>query len=316
MKKFLLVALFVGAALCEAQEKKETWWSASGASEISYPLSADNSTGQALFRPAKSHEPRPLLVALHSWSTNHTRPYPEWLAYCAKHDWTFIEPEFRGPNTRPEAMCSKWVVQDILDAVAYAKKHAKVDAKRIYLFGFSGGGMAALMMAGQHPNVWAGVSVWCPLTDARLWYEFRRALGGKDDRYANELAQVVGGDPLTNDKAAEECVKRSPVTYLHNAREVPISICVGIQDNIIPNSHSFRVFNILASAKDRFTEREIVAIRDMKEVPRDLLQSLKEPGYGTIYFRRESNNVRLTAVKGGHCFRPGSLAWLALRKRK
>lgn len=306
----LMTAVFFLKATCLAAETKN-WWAAFGATEIAYPLSSDKSNGKALFRATASEQERPLFVALHSWSADHTRPYPEWLHYCVDKDWAFIEPNFRGPNNNPDAMCSDIALQDILDAVKYACQKTRVDIKRIYLSGFSGGGMAALVLAGRYPHIWAGVSVWCPLTDVRKWYEYRRALGGKEDQYANELMQVVGGDPLKDVKAAMECARRSPVTWLHNAGDLPISICVGIQDNIIPNSHSFRAFNLLADPQDSFSEREIVEIRDSRTIPKLMLNHVAKSKYGEIYFRRTSKNIAITAVKGGHTFRIGDLDWLA-----
>jgi hypothetical protein len=175
--------------------------------------------------------------------------------------------------------------------------------------------MAALLMAGRHPEIWAGVSVWCPLTDLLLWHEYCLAFGGKNAHYSNQLAKAVGGNPLKDSKAAAECVKRSPVTYLQNALDVDIHICVGIQDDIIPNSHSFMAFNILANSDDRFTEKEIMEIRNTKRVPGNLLKTIKEADYGKIYMRRESNNVVITAVEGGHIFRAGSLNWLGKQQR-
>lgn len=312
---FMALALPLISSFAVAADKiQKKWWIEHGASEITYPLTADGSQGKALFRPAQAKEPRPLLVALHSWESDHLRPYPEQLAYCVKHDWTFIEPEFRGRNNRPESMCSELVVRDILDAVAYAKREASVDSSRIYLFGFSGGGMAALLMAGRHPEIWAGVSVWCPLIDIREWYSYRITVEKDSNGYAPQIIKAAGGDPLKDTSAAAECAKRSPVNCLEKARGVKISICVGIQDAAIPNSHSLKAFNILANPGDRFTDKEIESLRDAKDVPAGMRQELKEPGCGRIYFRRESNNVSITAVEGGHVFRPGSMDWLARQR--
>ena len=40
-----------------------------------------------------------------------------------------IAPDFRGPNIRPEACASKLAIQDVLDAVEYAKKNARTEYK-------------------------------------------------------------------------------------------------------------------------------------------------------------------------------------------
>ncbi len=110
--------------------------------EIKYPSKADNTKQPALFyAPKVEAEQRPLLVGLHSWSSDYKQtmsvPYAKW---CIEKKWNFIHPNFRGPNRRPEATGSELVVQDILSAVDYAKKNGAVDERRIYLVGASGGG--------------------------------------------------------------------------------------------------------------------------------------------------------------------------------
>ena len=96
--------------------------------EIKYPSKADDSKQPALFyAPAVQGEPRPLLVGLHSWSSDYKQamsvPYAKW---CIEKKWNFIHPNFRGPNRRPEATGSELVVADILSAVDYAKKKVRL----------------------------------------------------------------------------------------------------------------------------------------------------------------------------------------------
>ena len=97
--------------------------------EIKYPSMADNTRQPALFyAPTVRGEPRPLLVGLHSWSSDYKQtmsvPYSKW---CIEKKWNFIHPNFRGPNRRPEATGSELVVADILSAVEYAKKIGAVN---------------------------------------------------------------------------------------------------------------------------------------------------------------------------------------------
>ena len=48
--------------------------------------------------------PRPLLVALDSWSEGYKQTesviYSEW---AIANDWIFVHPHFRGPNVKPES---------------------------------------------------------------------------------------------------------------------------------------------------------------------------------------------------------------------
>jgi len=173
--------------------------------EIKYPSKADNTRQPALFyAPAVRGEPRPLLVGLHSWSSDYKQrmsvPYAKW---CIAKKWNFIHPNFRGPNRRTAATGSELVVKDILSAVAFAEQHAVVDQTRIYLVGASGGGYAALLMAGRAPEVWAGVSAWVPISDLTKWHAetTKRKL-----KYARDIELSLGGKPLPGTKAAAEAV--------------------------------------------------------------------------------------------------------------
>lgn len=82
---------------------------------IDYLSSADNTRQPMMFYKPQRDEPRPLLVGLHSWSENYTQDesaiYAEW---CVANDWVFIHPDFRGPNTKPQATGSELVIGDVL----------------------------------------------------------------------------------------------------------------------------------------------------------------------------------------------------------
>ena len=135
--------------------------------------------------PGSRDEPRPLLVAFHPWSATHIDgAYGESSAahFCVRQRWHFLHPNFLGTNCRPEACGSDWVVTSIADGVAYAQTLVNVDPTRIYAIGGcarenhkqtashllsscprptlcvrrSGGGMAALLMAGRAPHLFRG----------------------------------------------------------------------------------------------------------------------------------------------------------------
>ena len=84
--------------------------------------------------------PKPLLIALHSWSGDYTQANPAYGIWCISKGWVLMHPDFRGVNQRPEACGSELAVQDIISAVEYAKMACKIDENRIYLIGASGGG--------------------------------------------------------------------------------------------------------------------------------------------------------------------------------
>ncbi len=57
----------------------------------------------------------------------------------------------------------------------------------------------------------------------------------------------------------EECLRRSPVTYLDTARdhEVPVFIAQGIRDPFVHPSGAADVFNRLADPEDRLSAAEV-----------------------------------------------------------
>jgi pimeloyl-ACP methyl ester carboxylesterase len=272
---------------------------------ITYVSSADQTRQPMMFYKPQRNEPRPLLVALHSWSEDYRQTesviYSEW---CIANGWVFIHPNFRGPNMRPQATGSEVVVGDVLSAIDYSKANARVDESRIYAVGWSGGGYLGLLLAGRAPEIWAGVSAWVPISDLNAWYEESRSLGTK---YVRQIAASCGGSPTGEGAAATECRKRSALTYLERARGVPIDINHGIRDgrnndDPVPISQSLRAFNLLAAPQDRFTEEEIEYFTREAQVPVHLRSDTTDPSYGglRILFRRHSGNARITVFDGAH----------------
>jgi poly(3-hydroxybutyrate) depolymerase len=286
-----------------------------------YPSSADSTRQPALFyAPKNQQEPAPLLVALHTWSGDYKQtmsvPYAEW---CVEKGWVFIHPHFRGPNRTKQATGSQFVVADILSAVDYAKAEAKVDPNRIYLVGVSGGGYTSLLMAGRAPHIWAGVSAWVPITNLKDWYFECRKL---ECEHADDIVKSCGGPPGTDGEVDAEYKKRSPVTYLENAADVPLDINAGIRDGHhsggVPVSHSLSAFNLVAVGQDRITEEDIAFFVERAEVPPHLRQQVSDPTYGNKQplFRRTSHRARITIFDGGHeIIFPAALKWLAQQKR-
>ena len=284
-------------------ESRGTWNSM--VKDIRYESSADNTQQPMMFYKPDLNEPRPLVVALHSWSSGYKQAasiiYSEW---AIANDWVFVHPQFRGPNVKAEAMGSDLVIGDVLSAIEYAKKNAQVDESRIYAVGWSGGGHLGLLLAGRAPEIWAGVSAWVPISDLSAWYEESRRLRTK---YANHIQTSCGGRPTGDTPAARECLKRSPVAYLERARAVPIDINHGINDgrssaDPVPIAQSLRAFNLLADPQARFTEEEIEYFGRESKVPPGLQSETTDPDYGglKILYRRQSGNTRITVFDGAH----------------
>jgi dienelactone hydrolase len=273
-----------------------------GVQEILVVNSLDGVAEPVWFLPNPSSEPAPLLVHLHSWSA---RLGDASLAReCAKRGWSFLSPNFRGPNNRPEACASPFAIRDILDAVAYAQKNTRVDPRRIYLLGGSGGGHMTLMMAQAAPNLWSAASSWNPITDLADWHAFSKKQG---TNYHKMLDQACGGPP--SPATAAEYRSRSPLFHLDRATGLRIDIQVGIHDghkSQVPVSNSLRAFNALAAANGKadrcFSAEEIDYITREAKIPAQLAG---EPATETqrtraVVFRRTAGPVRLTLFDGAH----------------
>jgi pimeloyl-ACP methyl ester carboxylesterase len=251
----------------------------------------------------------PLVVALHTWSYGYkaksaVRPVFE---YAVKHGWAYLAPNFRGPNNTYNACGGKAARQDIVDAVEYAKRTIKIDESRIYIIGGSGGGHMALLMAGTHPEIWAGCVAFCPITDLARWHaDSMLKHPGRSRNYARMMEKACRGNPRMK---FHEYKSRSPLTYLEAAKnaKVPVYIGTGIHDGwkgSVPVGHSIRAFNVLAEKNDVIPEKEISFIEKKRAIPTSLDKGeLRDPQYANgrgVLMRRNSANACLVIFDGGH----------------
>lgn len=301
--------------------EREAWKKAApDVREVLISSSADGTKQPSLFFAADANEPRPLLVVLHSWSVDYldhaSIPYGVW---AMRNGWNFIHPQYRGRFDGPEATGSELAVSDILDAVEYAKSHAQVDGARVYLVGFSGGGMMALSMAGRHPELWAAVVAWVPVFDLVEWHRETR---NKYKRYARDIRRSCGGVPAPGTAAEKECLSRSPSTYLAGAlgSGVPVYIAAGIDDPFVSPRHALSAFNVLANEKDRFTEQQIARLSETRTLPPELAGPVENHLYQSVgrplLLQRTSASVALLLFKGRHdVIYNAGLFWLARQHR-
>jgi pimeloyl-ACP methyl ester carboxylesterase len=264
-------------------------------------------------------KPVPLLVGLHSWSRD--LEYRSWSLERAadEHGWIYLYPNFRGPNRHPDACGSPLAQQDILDAIAWAKERYPVDEDRVYLVGASGGGHMTMLMVGRHPQVWAAASAWVGISDLSAWYE-RHA----SDRYGQMMRLSCGGAPGDSPAIDRQYRARSPLTHIHQARNVALDLNTGVHDGhsgSVPVRHSLDAFNAIARAAghEPISEEEIAQLSRPDghlEKPRPS-DRLEDPSYGrSIHLRRRAGPVRVTVFEGGHEFLPdAAIAWLKGKKR-
>ncbi|KAA0014543.1 alpha/beta fold hydrolase [Billgrantia pellis] len=293
--------------------------------QIEIPASADGAEQLALYYDSGSEEAKPLLLVLHSWSTDYLQNIDIPLGqFAVANDWVFMHPDFRGQNDgRPESTASDLAISDMEDALDYARETANVDESRIYLLGYSGGAMNALHLASRHPDVFAGVSVWVPVYDLVSWYRWNDE---QEEKYAEEIADACGGVPEEGSEAWEECLKRSPVEYVPDvAGELRILIAHGIGDETVPPSQALRVFNDLAAEEDRIAQELIDRLMEDREVPEELRERSTHddrefPHFAeadaSVLLHLQSGPAELVLFEGEHdmLYRPG-LAWLARQER-
>lgn len=267
-------------------------------------------------------ERTPLLVFLHSWSSNYQQDNSKWLSACADRNWIWLHPDFRGPNESPKACGSRFARQDVLDAIAFAKGHWNVDPERIYLAGVSGGGHLALLMAGHHPDEFSAVSAWVGPTDLAAWHRFHTR-DGKPQKYAEMIEKSLGGPPGSTAAIDVEYRDRSPVFHLSRVGDLPVSIWAGVEDGhtgSVPIRHSLTAFNVIATAhgNPEIPEQDIAELSTQKFLTSPQASDTEQdpPPGPTILLRRHSDPSVVTIFQGGHESHPEvALEWLNTRRR-
>jgi len=315
----LLFVLSLHATLC-AEEKLPPM------KEITVKSSIDGSDQPSLLWVPETAEkqPTPLLIWLHSWSANyHQEMSLDYEKQAVERGWILLLPNFRGPNKRPEACGSELARTDIIDALDYVRENYKVDPKRIYLAGASGGGHMTLLMAGYYPERFSAVSAWVGITDLEAWYDFH-APGGQAKSYALDILKVMGGPPGESEAIDKQYRARSPLYFLDKVGDLRVDIAAGVKDGhtgSVPIAHSLNAFNRIAAtngdpgvsqeeAEQLWTDQKLASPQ-----PSDMVT---DESYGRdIILRRHSGKARVTIFQGGHEGLPEACcAWLAKQTRE
>jgi pimeloyl-ACP methyl ester carboxylesterase len=263
---------------------------------------------------------RPLLVGLHTWSGDYRQSLngPDYAKWCAAQDWHFVFPHFRGPNRTVAAMGSDLAVRDVVDAVNHMRNSRAVDDGRIYLIGVSGGGHMALLLAGRHPELWAGVSAWCGINDIAAWHQ-EHVREGVASEYAIDIESALGGSPSAGGSFLAEAGRRSPATWLSSARNVPLDINHGLHDGragSVPFHHGLEAFQ--AVHPDVLSHEGIQEFYRTRILPSGWDRPSADPLYSThpVRFRMVRGNTRVSIFEGGHeiLYHP-ALNWLSRQRR-
>ena len=202
--------------------------------EIIIKSTLDGEEQPILFYSA-SQPNRPLLVGLHTWSFDRFNQVDNMLPLAKKHDFNLLLPEFRGPNLPSNPNCkkacgSKYVIQDVKDAIDYCVKNQQVDANNIFLLGASGGGQVALLVASQFPELFVSVSAFVPVCDLVKW--------SNASAYYKPLIEACCA-------TSEEMIARSPITYIDGLSKANVKIFHGKYDGVVPKEQSIELYTAL-----------------------------------------------------------------------
>lgn len=182
----------------------------------------------------------------------------------------------------------------------------------------------SLIMAGRYPEKFTAALAWVPVYDLNDWYGVVvQSRYEYTEHYKHDIEASCGGNPQSDEKAKEECRKRSPSAYLADARKKGVKVLIsgGIQDHFVPPSHAVRAFNDLAEEKDKITEADFRFLDETETLPEALTgegeenQFFKEAELPVVLIRK-SGNVTLLLFDGGHdiVYNAG-LLWLSKQRR-
>lgn len=138
--------------------------------------------------------------------------------------------------------------QDREDAFAAFQLLSSLDrVKGIHLFGFSRGGVMALLTAIHFPET-SSVCTWGGVSDMFLTYEERQDL-------RKMMKRVIGGSPT---KVPEEYHYRTPLYFIENIQS-PVLIIHGRKDKNVSVEHAYRLekrLNLLGKSVESWYFKE------------------------------------------------------------
>jgi dipeptidyl aminopeptidase/acylaminoacyl peptidase len=188
---------------------------------------------------------RPLLVMVHGGPTGQSLAdwTPQVQAFVQR-GWSVLQPDYRGSTGHgrayTQALAGRWGERDVADVgagIRYAVKEGWADASRVAIVGGSAGGMTALLLAAQHPDLVHAVVARYPVCDlvdlALTTHRF-------ESTYTYRL---VGPLP----EAADTYRDRSPIARAAEIR-VPTLLLHGDKDTSVPVAQSEALADRLRAA--------------------------------------------------------------------
>ena len=122
--------------------------------------------------------------------------------------------------------------QDVLDVIPVVSARHPIDSARIYLGGYSMGGIGSLNIATLNPGIFAATVPGTSISD--LFQQWNYNPAAPPPNFATLLGGVYGQSVITD----THWYQNSPRFLLPNLMHTPVRIVHGISDTIIPNSTS------------------------------------------------------------------------------
>ena len=202
--------------------------------------------------------------------------------------------------------CSEFVINDIDEVIDWALKNMNIDQHRIYIIGYSGGGLATLTMYMKSRHKIRGFSAWSPISDLVAWYGESVE---RRNKYAREIIQCLGTNNVFDTIQAEG---RSPIfweTPVKKRKKSDLQIYAGIHDGHrfnapVPISQSMNFYNKILSDFGERDSSKYVDTKDMKlMVETQSFPSSNNSdkiGDRIIHYKKISKNIWITIYEGGH----------------
>lgn len=208
-----------------------------------YPASSDTSL-RLFARFGCSSPTGVLLVKMHGWHGQVKTAHSDNIPDPADRGYFVIEPEMRGRgDATGNPDCNGWELQDVIDAIAFARSHyrARIATPEVVLLsGGSGGGGNTFALVGKFPDTFAAAVAASGISDYALWHafdrkgEFRDELEGSWERNPKKQKAWIGGTPETNPEAYRS---RGGLTTVGNLL-TPTLVIHGADDVRVPSLHA------------------------------------------------------------------------------
>jgi len=210
---------------------------------IVFPGENGQNVKAELLLPNNLQDNSPLLMLFHGWrGTPNETFFTDYTPAAIENGWIIVSPQQRGQNllgAGGQPLASRRSQHDAIKLLDYMQTHYHTDPARVYVGGFSMGGMMAGVLAAKYPDRFAAVVTHMAITDLRDWYyeagEYRQA----------QIITETGGTPQ---EVPFEYDRRSPKELASNLSNTPIAVIHGISDTVVAPRHAQDFYDAIQAA--------------------------------------------------------------------